>query len=174
MPRGVAKCQRGGRNYYLFIFLALLWEPQASIPLSFRAHNLQEEIPATPLILIPNLGQETNKLQMNTPGCFLNLQRGLWEGEHVIHPPAPPNVLSGSTHLTGCQGVPMIGSFLLATKYVLHFNVSIITLYLWPKQRSLILGDPGKELGRVLYAKGKEHILRSQRMGAFCSQVAFC
>lgn len=35
-------------------------------------HNLQEEIPATALILIPNLAQETNKPQTNTPGCFPN------------------------------------------------------------------------------------------------------
>ena len=40
-------------------------------------HNLQEGIPATPLVLIPNLAQETNKLQRNRPGCFSNPQQGL-------------------------------------------------------------------------------------------------
>lgn len=67
MLRGVTKCQWCRHNYYLFIFLALLWEPWVSIPLSFRNRNLQEKIPATPFILVPNLVQETNKLQMDTP-----------------------------------------------------------------------------------------------------------
>lgn len=57
-------------------------------------HNLQEEISATPLILIPNLVQETYKLQMDTPGCFLNPQQGL-KGKSVIHPCVPPDVLVG-------------------------------------------------------------------------------
>lgn len=54
-------------------------------------HNLQEEIPATPLILIPNLVQETYKLQMDRPGCFLNPQQGL-QGKSVIHPCVLPYV----------------------------------------------------------------------------------
>lgn len=129
MLRGVAKCQQRRHNYYLFISLALLWEPWVSIPLSFRNHNLQEEIPATPLILIPNLVQETNKLQMDTPGCFLNPQWGL-KGQSVYSIPVfLLTSLLGLAHLTGCQCIPTIGPVSLATKYVLHFNIKIITLY---------------------------------------------
>lgn len=51
-------------------------------------HNLQEEISATPLVLIRNLVQETYKLQRDTPGCFLNPQQGL-RGKSVIHPCVP-------------------------------------------------------------------------------------
>lgn len=95
MLRGVAKCQRHRRNYYLFISLALLWEPWVSIPQSFRNHNLQEEIPTTPLILIPNLVQETNKLQMDTPGCFLNPSVGTQRQECLFNPYIPPYDLVG-------------------------------------------------------------------------------
>lgn len=54
-------------------------------------HNLQEEIPATALILIPNLAQEANKLQTDTPGCFPNPQQGL-RGKSVIYPCVSPYV----------------------------------------------------------------------------------
>lgn len=57
-------------------------------------HNLQEKIPATPLVLFPNLAQETKKLQKDTPGCFPNLQQGL-KCESVICRWVPPLVLIG-------------------------------------------------------------------------------
>lgn len=122
-----------------------------------QSHNLQEEIPATPLVLIPNLAQETNKLQTNTPGCFPNPQKGL---KCVIHPCVPPSVLVMVNTSDKVSIYPRDMLFLLGTKYVLHFNI-IVILHLWIIKEKFATERCWEGAGKDIINKRKKHILRS-------------
>lgn len=145
------------------------------------------ESPATPLILIPNSAQETNKPQTNGPGCFSNPQQRL-QGKSVIHPCVPPHTPLGVNTSYGCHYTPRIGPFLLGTKYVLHCNIRMIKLLLnrcrstalnrpkkkkklkRKKHRRLIFPDAGKG---IVNKREETYFKESQSLKSAFSQVTF-
>lgn len=97
---------------------------------------------------------------MDTPGCFLNPQ---WrhKGKSVYSIPVYLRMsLLGLAHLTGCQCIPTTGPVLLATKYVLHFNIKIITLFMI-KIENFVTQRSWKRAQKSIITKAKAHFKES-------------